>query len=295
MKLYHTHLQELKTIAVIAIKEAGDYISLQRSVHHRRIQKKGGNTVASKIVTTIDYRSQEIILSHLIPTCAPFDIGLLTEENIENDIHKGSRLVKDYFWCIDPLDGTLPFVEGNSGYAVSIALVNKQGESVMGIVYDPVNDVLYEAIKRLGCLRNSVKWELSKPSNGCDFLFTTNRSFQKLPSYNPMKMKIEGLATSLQYSQVVERRYGGAVMNAIWILEEAPGCYVALPKKEEGGGSIWDFAATACIFTELGMPPTDYKGSPLLLNDKDTTFMNKQGVVYASEAELMNGLLQFVV
>jgi fructose-1,6-bisphosphatase/inositol monophosphatase family enzyme len=55
-----------------------------------------------------------------------------------------------------------------------------------------------------------------------------------------------------------------------------------LPKKENGGGSIWDFAATACIYQELGLPATNFEGGRLDLNRKDSTFMNKEGVFYAN-------------
>jgi 3'-phosphoadenosine 5'-phosphosulfate (PAPS) 3'-phosphatase len=54
------------------------------------------------------------------------------------------------------------------------------------------------------------------------------------------------------------------------------------PKKEKGGGSIWDFAATACIFQELGLPATDFEGGALDLNKKNGTFMNEHGVFYAN-------------
>ena len=55
-----------------------------------------------------------------------YDLALLTEE-LEDD---GSRHVKDYFWCIDPIDGTLPFTQKKPGYGVSIALVARDGASV---------------------------------------------------------------------------------------------------------------------------------------------------------------------
>jgi len=289
-KLYHVHLQELKSIAVLAAKKAGDYIGMQRSVNHERIIKKGGSSEASKIVTRIDFKSQEIILSHIIPTCKPFNLGLLSEETIDDS----SRLIKDYFWCIDPLDGTLPFAEGTDGYAVSIALVSKEGESVLGVVYDPVKNVLYEAIKGLGCWRNSKKWKIKTPSSEANFTFNSNRSFHKLSAYPAVKIGIDGLAKSLGHDTVLERHYAGAVMNAIWTLEEAPGCYVALPKKEAGGGSIWDFAATTCIFTELGLPPINSTGNPLRLNEKETTFMNKQGVIFTSDNSTKDGLLKLI-
>ena len=54
------------------------------------------------------------------------------------------------------------------------------------------------------------------------------------------------------------------------------------PKKEIGGGSIWDFAATACIYQELGLTATNFGGGRLDLNRKDGTFMNHEGVFYAN-------------
>jgi fructose-1,6-bisphosphatase/inositol monophosphatase family enzyme len=52
------------------------------------------------------------------------------------------------------------------------------------------------------------------------------------------------------------------------------------PKKEKGGGSIWDFAATACLFQELGLPATNFAGGRLDLNREEGTFMHREGVYY---------------
>jgi 3'-phosphoadenosine 5'-phosphosulfate (PAPS) 3'-phosphatase len=71
-------------------------------------------------------------------------------------------------------------------------------------------------------------------------------------------------------------------LNGIHVLENGPACMLKLPKKESGGGSIWDFAATACIFQELGLPATNFEGGRLDLNRKDGTFMNHQGVFYGN-------------
>lgn len=294
MILSSLQLQELKDVASKAAKEAGAFIFNERSKQHQHIQKEGGNTNASQIVTQVDFRSQEIILSHIILTCQQFDLGLLTEEEQEDNSLEVSRLTKDYFWCIDPLDGTLPFVEGNSGYAVSIALVTNSGESIIGVIFDPVNNVLYEAVKGLGCYRNGIHWKMSNAPINSNFLFVSDRSFHTLPSYNLLKKDLLELTKRLGYTHITERQFGGAVMNAIWTIEEAPGCYVKLPKTEVGGGSIWDFAATACIFQELGIPASNCEGSPLLLNDKKTTFMNKQGVVFASNVEIKKYLIQSI-
>ena len=72
----------------------------------------------------------------------------------------------------------------------------------------------------------------------------------------------------------------GAVLNAIFVLENGPACMIKHPKKENGGGSIWDYAATACIYNALGLSATNYKGEKLDLNRKEGTFMNHEGVFY---------------
>ena len=74
----------------------------------------------------------------------------------------------------------------------------------------------------------------------------------------------------------------GAVLNAILVAENRPAILLKIPKKENGGGSIWDFAATACIFKELGLVATNFDGEKLDLNKVDNTFMNHQGVFFES-------------
>ena len=51
-------------------------------------------------------------------SCDEFEVGFLSEETEDN----GSRFEEDYFWCIDPMDGTLAFINGHPGFSVSIAL-----------------------------------------------------------------------------------------------------------------------------------------------------------------------------
>ena len=78
----------------------------------------------------------------------------------------------------------------------------------------------------------------------------------------------------------------GAVLNACRVAEIAPALYFKLPKDTPGGGSLWDFAATACIFNELGLPCSDIRGEALRLNPEGSTFMNHRGICYASSPQL---------
>ena len=67
------------------------------------------------------------------------------------------------------------------------------------------------------------------------------------------------------------------------MLDEAPACYVKLPKVKVGGGSLWDYAATACLYAEAGAHVSDIYGAPLDLNRKDSSFMNHRGVLFCSD------------
>ena len=54
------------------------------------------------------------------------------------------------------------------------------------------------------------------------------------------------------------------------------------PKNTPGGGSLWDFAATACIFHEAGATARDFHGAALDLNRADSTYMSHRGVLFAT-------------
>ncbi|MFK7852270.1 MAG: inositol monophosphatase [Akkermansiaceae bacterium] len=112
-------LEKFAALAEAAARSAADVTRQAASDPVRVEEKEGGDSRASQIVTEVDIKCQTAILEVLEPSFQKYDLGLLTEE-LEDD---GSRLEKPAFWCVDPLDGTLPFTERRPGYAVSIALV----------------------------------------------------------------------------------------------------------------------------------------------------------------------------
>ncbi len=274
----------LAETAIAAAKQAGKLIS-EYTDHQIQVESKtGGDSEASQVVTEVDLLSQGNILKTIIPTCKKFDLALLTEESADDH----SRLEKEYFWCIDPLDGTLPFIESTPGYSVSIALVSKDGTPQIGVVYDPLEHNLYHAVKGNGAYRNGKPWQRKESSTsiGKPLSFITDRSFTKHNKFDQIFGKLESIAKDMDYKGVELIKHGGAVMNACWVLENAPACYFKFPKPQAGGGSLWDYAATACIFTEIGAPASDIHGNLLDLNRHDSTFMNHRGVLYASEKEI---------
>ncbi|NNF35365.1 MAG: inositol monophosphatase family protein [Saprospiraceae bacterium] len=265
-------LIELNKIAIKAAISAGKVIHKYMNDDVTVEQKNGGSSYASKVVTEADRECEKAILSHLLPTCEALDIALLTEET-EDD---GSRFIKEYFWCIDPMDGTLPFINKRPGFSVSIALVAKDGTPFIGIVLDPSTDTLYHAIRGHGVFKNGRHLEISNTNDHLSYL--TDKPLNDSPRSAEIESLLIKYTEKLDLKGVKEIAGAGAVMNAINVIENGPALMLKFPKKEPGGGSIWDFAATACIYHELDLTATNYEGGKLDLNRKDGTYMNHEGV-----------------
>lgn len=273
-------LNRLTTHAVNAALDAGNLIKRYQDIEVEVLHKDGGDTYASQVVTEVDQKAQDAILRILKPTCCEFDLALLTEES-EDD---RSRFEKNYFWCIDPLDGTLPFTRKEPGYSVSIALIARDGSPQIGVVYDPAHDILWQATKGYGVKRNGELWTMIERR---DYLtFTYDRSFEDHPQRKRVLSELKEYALSIGLKDLVDTQFGGAVINACHSLENGPGCHFKFSKPKEGGGSLWDYAATACLYEEAGAVVTDVYGEPLDLNRHDSTFMNHRGAVYATDQKL---------
>lgn len=281
MQLTSNDLEYLSQCAIAAATDAGRLIAARTGAAVGVRKKSGGESLASQVVTEVDLLSEAAILKHLLPTCERYDLALLSEESADD----GARLVKGAFWCIDPMDGTLSFIESIPGYSVSIALVSREGYPLIGVVYDPVTAALYSAIKGRGLMRNGEVWQLTAESKRSDSVLTLvcDRSLVERPDFRQLLASVESSARDLGFSAVKTRHNGGAVMNAIGVLENRPACYFKRPKPGDGGGSLWDFAATACLFQEAGAWVSDYHGKPLDLNRAESTFMNHRGALYATD------------
>ncbi len=269
-------LSQLTKIAITAARSAGNIIQKYMNDDVAVEQKQGGASYASQVVTVVDRECESVILSHLLPTCEEFDLARLSEET-EDD---GSRFEKDFFWCVDPMDGTLPFINKQPGFSVSIALLAKDGTPFIGVVFDPSTDTLYHAIKGQGAFRNGTPWNTRHTSD--HLTYVTDRKLEATPRAAEIEKLLQKYVEKLSLKGVQEIAGAGAVLNAIRVVEHGPACMLKLSKKESGGGSIWDFAATACIFQELGLPATNAEGGKLDLNRKDGTFMNHEGIFYAN-------------
>ncbi|MEM6380323.1 MAG: inositol monophosphatase family protein, partial [Bacteroidota bacterium] len=241
-------------MAIKAARSAGEII--QQYINEEVVveRKQAGTSDASQVVTLVDKACEKAILAQLLPSCKAFDLALLSEETEDDE----RRFEKDFFWCIDPLDGTLAFIKKHPGFSVSIALVAKDGTPYIGVVLDPSTNTMYHAFKGLGAFKNGQPWVIA-PTN--DWLsYVTDRKLKDTPHAAQIELFLSAKVKELNLKGIKEIAGAGSVLNAILVLENGPGCMLKLPKIELGGGSIWDFAATACIYEALGLPVSNYLG-----------------------------------
>jgi myo-inositol-1(or 4)-monophosphatase len=105
-------------------------------------------------VSAADRRSEQI-LRHELARARPGFAFLLEESGAIGDLEA------DHRWIIDPLDGTTNFLHAIPHFAVSIGL-ERQGELVAGVVYDPIKDEMFGAEKGAGAYLNDRRLRVSR-------------------------------------------------------------------------------------------------------------------------------------
>ena len=78
--------------------------------------------------------------------------GWISEESVDNK----SRFKNNWFWCVDPIDGTRSFINKKPEYSISVALIDKK-KPIFGIVYNPSTNENFYAIKKKGAFCNEKK------------------------------------------------------------------------------------------------------------------------------------------
>ena len=142
---------DLEKIVNIA-KEAGDAI-MEIYQKDFTIEYKDDNSP----LTEADTKANDIICKSLFELYP--DIPMMSEEN--KQVKYEVRKEWEYYWCIDPIDGTKEFIKKNDEFTVNIALIHKD-TPVLGVVYAPAIDEMYKAKKGGGSFKNGQKLPIYK-------------------------------------------------------------------------------------------------------------------------------------
>jgi len=192
-------------------------------------------------VTEADKKSEEIIKSHIRSHFNNHDI--LAEESL------AERSASHFLWIIDPLDGTLNYIHGLPCFAVSIAL-EIEGELAVGLIYEPLRENIYYAIKGQGAFKNGKRIHVSRSNTLNTSLVATGFPFRIkdiIDNYLKVFKELFMHATGI-------RRGGSACLDLAYTAEGIFGGFF------ECSLSPWDMAAGALLVKEAGGEVTDFNG-----------------------------------
>jgi len=212
-------------------------------------------TNASNLVTEIDKKSEALIINFIkkeFPTHS-----ILAEESGSHE--KDS----EYLWVIDPLDGTTNFAHGFPMFAVSIG-VQKNGETICGVVYDIMRDEIYSSEKGSGSFRNGKKLKVSANNELRKSVLVTG--FPYNIAENP-DHAFERFIASLKSARAV-RRLGSAAIDFCYV---ASGVFDAF---WEVHLHPWDICAGKLIVEEASGVVTNFSGKEIDIFSKQILATN---------------------
>ncbi len=227
-------------------------------------------------VTKADLESHLLITQRLQEIA---DFKVCSEESV---LDYKDRQDLDYFWLIDPLDGTKDFLAQNGGFTINIALIHKK-RPILGVVYAPAFYQLYMALKDFGSFSfepESLKrdfedlnpqWfkdnkqrlsgaRIVKDSQiiACDSMFHSTKQTQEFLSQYDVKIQ----------------KYG----SSLKICALAEGKADLYPRFN--GTSEWDTAASEIVLEETGGVILDCVSKAPLVYNKES-FRNNHFVAFA--------------
>ena len=207
-------------------------------VEQLQVSRKG----PADFVSTADLKAENAIKGELQKARPEFGF-LMEESGFSEGRDKGSR------WIVDPLDGTTNFLHGLPHWAISIAL-EREGEIVSAVVYEPVRTEMFWAEKGQGCFLNAQRLRVSERRRLDDSLVATGIPFKGRGDH-PAFLRQQ---TAVMAEVAGIRRFGSAALDL---------AYVAAGRYEgfwESGLSPWDIAAGILLVSEAGGFVTEIAG-----------------------------------
>ncbi len=206
-------------------------ISLSQEVVANTAQDKADGS----IVTIADQRMQSLLYDELESSYP--GIAFMGEEMSADEHQHVLSQADNYIWCLDPLDGTTNYSNGLPFWAVSLALMNSSGV-VFGVVYDPLRDECFSAVKGEGAFLNNEPLYCSQQPLKLKQA-VANIDFKRLPVGLGQK-----LITDPQYRS--QRNMGACALEWCWLAAGRFQIYL------HGGMKHWDYAAGSLILDEAG-------------------------------------------
>ena len=242
----------LNVMANAALKAARGLIRDFGEVEQLQVSVKG----PGEFVSTADLKADRTLRTELARARPGY--ALLFEESGETP---GSD--PRHRWIVDPLDGTTNFLHGIPHFAISIAL-ERDGEIVAGLVYEPTRDEMYSAEKGLGAYVNDRRLRVSARRRLGEAVIGTGMPFGARADHPGYIGTLEAIMAAT--SGV--RRMGSAALDLAYV---AAGRYDGF---WEFGLAPWDIAAGILLVREAGGFVSDLAGGHEMMTSGDVLAAN---------------------
>ncbi|MBT3585640.1 MAG: 3'(2'),5'-bisphosphate nucleotidase CysQ [Halobacteriovoraceae bacterium] len=209
-------------------------------------------------VTEADLMANDIIIKRLGEHFS--DIPILSEESEQQEFSIRKEW-KRYF-CIDPIDGTKGFISKSGQFTINIALI-EDNFPILGVIYWPVEDILYFATKGEGAYRvkEGVKEKLPCETADPKKLRVVKSKSHLNPETQEFIVKMQGSGKEIESVSI------GSSLKFCMVAEGSAEVYPRL-----GPTSEWDTAAAQCIVEESG-------GQVLFMDSKKRFSYNKESLL----------------
>ena len=236
-----------------------------------RLQKEGfdnyykqGVVESAELFTSADLEAQRLVVDKL-STGFP-EVAIIAEEQESHNITKLT------FFTIDPIDGTLCFSRGGSGWGCALGFI-ADGSSVCGAIYAPGRSELAVARSGNGCFVNDVQVKFEGKGPKVVAI--------PLGPWSPPFME-ESVIPALKSSGYSILEVNSVVEATLEFLMGRASLYIGAAEK------IWDVGGAACMIEQAGGVCTDYTGKPLKWN---SVFLP---CLFARDREYLGDLLSAV-
>jgi len=248
---------ELASILELAKRLAREAGRIQREHYEGEFEVRTKSAVID-LVTDVDQACEQLIVDAI--RSERRGDAILAEEGGGSD-DPGA----EWRWVIDPLDGTTNYAHGYPRFCVSIG-IEQRGVAMLGVVYDPLLDELFSAVRGHGAalndrpLRVSAAARLDRAMLATGFAYDVHRSLE------------DNLDHFAAFAKVVQaiRRDGSAALNL---------CYVAAGRFDgfwELKLHPWDVAAGILIVEEAGGRASDFSGRQSCASGREIVVSNAQ-------------------
>ena len=248
-------------VAISAAREAGRILLRRKHMRHEIRHKADFD-----FVTEMDELSEATIrgmLSTAFPTHR-----IMGEEEVSSSGRDEAELLAElgedeYLWVIDALDGTTNYIRGLPQFCISIAMVHHR-RLELGVVYDPVADEMFSALRGCGAWLNDSEIHVSDVADPAHAIFGMGFPAAELDK----RRETMAMLNRIDMDFISMRVYNCAALLL---------CYVACGRLDmsfELGIHLWDMAGGALIVQEAGGSVTRSDGSPFDLFARDNLASN---------------------